>query len=157
MDIVETVITEALENFSLVERLRNEAILNNHLVFVKALTTGSAQKIWEVVSDSGAFNSQFLNTNFAHVDQKHCASASNKSITKWLYKRGIPFNQEVLVLWDDSTAVQVPWKFVGAYHDLLFLPEDTAITIIIHSLDWGVVQFNTSSILFGYNDKPSIT
>ncbi len=156
MNIIETVVIGAFEGFSLKERFQGEAILNNHLVFVKPITTESAQKIWEVVSNSGVLDSQFLNSHFAHVDEKQYADTSKKSVTKWLYKRGIPFNQEVIVLWNDSTAVQVPWKFVGAYYDSLFHPEDKTITLIIHSLDWGVVQINTSSILFGYNDRPSI-
>lgn len=108
----------------------------------------AAQFLWNFECSQKA-----LSVRKAHF--KHCetflAMHKNRSqIKKWLYERGIPFEQEVFWCHQPQQAFVLTWKMVIKFSETLFFGHDERIWD--KTLNWSL-EFNHNDVFYFGKDR----
>lgn len=77
-------------------------------------------------------------------------------VRKWLYGRGLPFQNNVFLVWDEKTAMIVPWKLVVKYFNEFYYPSSDDLTVFGEGLSWALLFFHTDEVYFGTNQNFTI-
>lgn len=101
--------------------------------------------------DDGWGNQPFAGNPFKRVETFHMLKDSDKDLKKWLYQRGIPFSNEVLLLpvfkSEDEPAILTTWKIVIKNAQELF--EMDNLVIVSNHADWCLYYHHDGLITVG--------
>lgn len=154
-DILQHVIP--MDDFCLKWRFTEEKydkLPDQHLEQLKPLDNDAAQFLWDYIVNTGLHNDiPFKKDFFRTIDMARILDGNENEIKKWLYHRGIPFNQSVFLSWQPTVAMIVPWKLLIKYFDSFYYSGSDDLTVIDQSLNWALLFFHEDDIYFGTNDK----
>ena len=72
-------------------------------------------------------------------------------IKKWLYHRGLPFEQQVFASWDPNVGAITNWKMVVKYWSDFWYPSSDDLVVVDKTLSWALVIYHYDYIEFGTN------
>ena len=127
-----------------------------HLDQLKPLDKVASKFLWDYISDSRLHDDVPFKANFFKtIDKAKIDFDNEKTIKKWLYHRGLPFDKQVFLSWQPNDAMIVPWKLFIKYFDSFYYSDD--LTIIDQRLAWALLFYHEYEIYFGTNNdfKPS--
>lgn len=128
-----------------------------HLSQLKPLNKKASLFLDNFISDINLHDSiPFTKGFFKTIDKISFEVDEEKDVKKWLYKRGFPFEKEVILSWEKEIAMIAPWKLVIKYFDEFYYPIADDLTIFDKSLNWAILFFHESEIFFGTNEKYEI-
>ncbi|MGL1934520.1 MAG: hypothetical protein OCD01_05850 [Fibrobacterales bacterium] len=130
-------------------------IPSHHRDLIQPLLKSHGDFVLKELATQGLLQSTPLSEIFSHYSMKSTQDSSSKSVGKWLFKRGIPFNLTVLVIWESGECALAPWKVVAHYHTLFFTQEER-IYCIAESIDWGTIRYSPPIIECAYNTRYSL-
>jgi hypothetical protein len=151
-----------MENWRFYDEYQNQNLLPEiHLSQIKFLDKIAARFLSDYISDTKLhsdipFNKKYFRT----IDKAPIRRGENQTeIKKWLYQRGLPFEKQVFLSWDDHTGMIMPWKIFIKYYDGVFYTGCDDLTIFDESLQWAILFYHEDEIYFGTNKdfKPSDT
>ncbi len=96
-------------------------------------------------------NAPFKKNFFRTVDNINVVEDNNDAIKKWLYQRGLPFDKNVYLSWDNEDAMIVPWKILIKYFDTFYYGGSDDLTVFDESLQWALMFSHWDTIYFGTN------
>lgn len=112
-----------------------------HLEQIQPLDRASAERVFEMTKPWLA-QAPFTDEFFADVQGTVIYDPDEKGIDrrvrKWLYQRGIPFRQRVLLSWRATEAVVTTWKMFVKYWDDLWYPGADDLAVFDESLSWAL-------------------
>lgn len=145
-----------IENFRLKWRFTDERyniLPTIHIEQLKPLNCEGSEFVWDFISKSGLHNHTPFKTDFFKTIVKAKIKNTNqKEIKKWLFKRGFPFDKEVILSWQPDLAMIVPWKLFVKYYDSFYYNISDDLTIIDKSLNWAILFYHENEIYFGTNE-----
>lgn len=146
-----------MEDFTLKWRFTDSTwnkLPENHLNQIVPLSNIGAKEISRTIKNAGtSLNIPFTNNYFKIIDKAKILENNEQIIKKWLYSRGIPFKQEIILYWDDETAAITNWKMFVKYYDDFFYGGSDDLDIFDESLSWMLLCFHEDEFYFGTN-KP---
>lgn len=146
-------ITEFILKWRLTEE-KYDLLSEQHITELKPLDKTGAKFLADYLSNCRTHNQiPFKNELFQNLDRKKILDGNEKEITKWLYQRGISFDKEVYLSWDEQNGMITKWKFVVKYWNLLFYGGSDDLTVFDKSIEWALLFFHENEIYFGTNEK----
>lgn len=119
-----------------------------HLSQIKPLDKAASIFLSNYVSETGLHaNIPFKNNYFRTIDKAKILENNKQEIKKWLYQRGLPFDKEVYLNYDQNNSLIVPWKIFIKYFDDFYYSDD--LTIFDESLQWALLFYHEDEIYFG--------
>ena len=79
---------------------------------------------------------------FQTIDKAKILENNENEIKKWLYQRGIPFDKQVFLSWEQTKGMIVPWKIFIKYFDSFYYGSSDDLTIIDQSLNWSLLFYH---------------
>ncbi|MGL1904078.1 MAG: hypothetical protein OCC49_18225 [Fibrobacterales bacterium] len=135
--------------------LDTNTIPPHHRDLIKPLSKSYGTNALKDLRAFGVFKETPLNKLFSFSISKSTQDASAKAIGKWLFKRGIPFNLTVHVIWESGESALVPWKVLAHYHNLFFTQKE-AVFCIAESIEWGTIKYSHPIIECAHNTRYSL-
>lgn len=146
-----------VDDFQLKWRLSDEqydVIPNQHLEQLKPLNRNASKFLADYLLNSTVHSDfPFKKGYFKTTDNAKILKHKEKEIKKWLYQRGLPFDKEVFLSWDNDNAVIAPWELVIKYFDSFYYGGSDDLTIFDESLTWAVLFHHEDEIYFGTNQE----
>ena len=125
----------------------------NHLTQIVPLSNLGAKEISKIVKDAGtSINIPFTHNYFKTIDKAKILENNEQIIKKWLYSRGIPFQQEIILYWDSETAALTNWKMFVKYYDDFYYGGSDDLEVFSESLRWMLLCFHEDDFYFGTNN-----
>ncbi len=152
-----------MDNFQLKWRFTDEKydkLPDPHLDQLKPLDKEASTFLWDYVEKVGLhIDVPFKKDFFRTIDKARISDDNEKEIKKWLYQRGLPFDKPVLLSWQPTIAMIVPWKLLIKYFDSFYYGTSDDLTVFDPSLNWALLFYHEDEICFGTNKdfKPSET
>jgi hypothetical protein len=144
--------TISIEDFCLRSKFTLEdfaEIPNVHRNQIKPLTLQSTEEI--------AYFIRHLHTNvpfqkglFQFIDKAKILKGNETQIKKWFYRRGLSFDQKIILYIDDNNSFLLTWKIFIKYFKIFYLYRDD-ISVFEESLDWALLVYHEDEIYFGTN------
>ena len=153
----------SLDNFLLKWRFtedKYDVLPDQHLEQLKPLDKVASHCLWNYISQTNLHSDvPFKKDFFRTVDKTKILDGNEKEIKKWLYQRGLAFDKQVFLSWDEENAMIVPWKLLIKYFDSFYYPSSDDLTVFDKSLNWALLFYHEEEIYFGTNKdfKPSET
>ena len=153
----------SLDNFLLKWRFtedKYDVLPDQHLEQLKPLDKVASHFLWNYISQTNLHSDvPFKKDFFRTVDKTKILDGNEKEIKKWLYQRGLAFDKQVFLSWDEENAMIVPWKLLIKYFDSFYYPSSDDLTVFDKSLNWALLFYHEDEIYFGTNKnfKPSET
>lgn len=130
----------------------------DQILFLDEASTETVYKIANSVdplcSDDNWGNKPFSYDCYESVDE-FLYRGNDSALKKWLYNRGIPFKQEVLLLPTfkaaNSPAILATWKMVVKYVDPFFTSDN--LVIINPAMTWCLHYHHDGMLHFAYGRK----
>ena len=143
----------SLENFSLKWRFNDEKynkLPKEDLDQLKPLDKDASLFLWNFIADNNLHNDiPFKKDFFKTIDKAKILENNENEIKKWLYQRGIPFDKQVFLSWEQTKGMIVPWKIFIKYFDSFYYGSSDDLTIIDQSLNWSLLFYHEDEIYFG--------
>ncbi|MCK7591057.1 hypothetical protein M0G43_10770 [Subsaxibacter sp. CAU 1640] len=131
-----------------------DLLSEQHLAELKPLDEDGAKFLATYLNDCGIHDQlPFKAGLFRNFDETYILNGNEKEITKWLYRRALPFDKEVYLSWDNQIGMITKWKFVVKYWDSLFYGGPDDLTVFDQSLEWALFFFHEDIIYFGTNKE----
>ena len=131
-----------------------DLLSEQHLAELKPLDKIGAEFLADYICNCRVHSQMpFKNDLFRNLDRTKILDGNEKEITKWLYKRAIPFDKEVYLSWDGRNGMITKWKFVVKYWDSIFYGGSDDLTVFDQSLEWALLFFHEDEIYFGTNKE----
>ena len=131
-----------------------DMISKHHLAELKPLNKNGAEFLADYIKNYRVHSQiSFKKDLFRNLDRTKILNGNEKEITKWLYKRAIPFDKEVYLSWDDKNGMITKWKFVVKYWNSIFYGGSDDLTVFDKSFEWALLFFHEDEIYFGKNKK----
>ncbi len=130
-----------------------------HLEQLKPLDKKASNFLWSFIASTQLHaDVPFKKDFFRNIDKTRILDDNDREIKKWLYQRGLPFDKDVYLSWQQDTAMIVPWKLLIKYFDAFYYPSSDDLTVIDQSINWALLFFHEDEIYFGTNKdfRPSI-
>jgi hypothetical protein len=70
-------------------------------------------------------------------------------VQDWLYRRGVPFQRTVYLLYERDNTVETSWKIVVRYWDSFARSVGYAMIAVDHTLQWACCFHHEDVIVFG--------
>ena len=145
----------SLERFSYKWRFTEEkysVLPEAHLEQLMPLNEQAAQFLWDFIKETKLHGDvPFKKDFFRNTDRAAILPGNEDEIRKWLYRRGLAFDKEVVLSWSPTEAMIVPWKLFIKYYDSFFYVVSDDLTIIDQSLNWALLFYHEDEIYFGTN------
>jgi len=129
-----------------------------HLDQLKPLDKDAAKFVSDFISKTDLHaDVPFKKGFFQTIDKARVTADNKQEIKKWLYHRGLPFDKNVYLCWDEQDAMIVPWKIFIKYFDSFYYGGSDDLTVCDESLQWALLLYHEDEIYFGTNKdfKPS--
>ncbi len=125
-----------------------------HLAQVKPLAPADARRLWDAIAQAGLHDEfPFREGYFRSVISTPVADSptEQRRIRKWLYQRGLPFRQWVLLSYQPEWAILTTWTMLVKYWDDFYYPISDDLTVTDGSFAWALLFFHEHAIFFGSN------
>ena len=146
----------SMDDFSMKWRFTEEKydkLPEAHLNQIKPLDNNAAKFLWDYIDATDLHEHvPFKNGFFRTIDKAKILTDNKRDIKKWLYQRGIAFDQKVYLSWQPSIAMIVPWKMLIKYFDAFYYPCSDDLTVIDQNLNWALFFYHEDEIYFGTNN-----
>jgi hypothetical protein len=86
---------------------------------------------------------------FRDVEQFSSGESTESEVKKWLYQRGLPFNNKVFISLQPDYGLALTWKMVIHYSSRLFFGHD--LTVWDRTINWGLYFHHDDIFHFGKN------
>jgi hypothetical protein len=125
---------------------------DQHLDQLKPLDNEAAKFLWDFIARTNLHNGiPFKKEFFRTIEKAKILDDNNQIIKKWLYNRGLPFEKDVFLSWDQTNAMIVPWKILIKYYTSFYYSSSDDLTVIDESLNWALLFYHEDEIYFGTN------
>ena len=125
---------------------------DQHLDQLKPLDNNAAKFLWDFIATTNLHNDTPFKKNFFRtIDKAQILKGNEREIKKWLYQRGLPFDKQVFLSWNQTDAMIVPWKLLIKYFNSFYYGGSDDLTIIDQSLNWALLFYHEGEIYFGTN------
>lgn len=125
-----------------------------HLEQLIPLDSRASAFLWDYVSATGLHRDvPFRKGFFKHIDRAKMLEGNERTVRKWLYLRGLPFDKKVYLSWQPDGAMIVPWKLLVRYFDSFYYGCSDDLTVIDASLNWALLFYHEDEIYFGTNQE----
>jgi hypothetical protein len=151
-----------IEDFQLKWRFTEEeynVLPEEHLERLKPLDKVASKFLADFISNSSLHQDVPFKKNFFRtLDKAKITNGNEREIKKWLYERGIQFDKEVYLSWNDDNGMIAPWQIVIKYFDSFYYGSSDDLTIFDQSFNWAILFFHEDEIYFGTNKdyKPKV-
>jgi hypothetical protein len=127
----------------------------HHLEQIRPLDKSASRLISDMTDKMFSLHHGLNRDYFKDVEGLQISEAveSEQLLKKWLYQRGLPFDQQVYVSWDSNTAAITSWKMIVKYWTDFDYGDD--LVVVDRSLSWILVFFHYDYIQFGTNKERS--
>lgn len=146
-----------MEDFKLKWRFTDSTwneLTEDHLNQIIPLSNTGAKEISKIIKNAGtSLNIPFTHNYFKTIDKVKLLENNEQIIKKWLYSRCIPFQEEIILYWDDETAALTNWNIFVKYYDDFFYGGSDDLEVFSESLSWMLLCFHEDEFYFGTN-KP---
>ena len=123
-----------------------------HLNELKPLDRNASEFLDNFISKCTLHNQiPFKKDFFRTIDKAKITEGNEAEITKWLYRRALPFDKTVYLSWGAETSMKTKWKFVVKYWDELFYGCSDDLTVFDESLQWSLLFFHEDELYWGTN------
>jgi hypothetical protein len=144
-----------MEKFGLAWRFTDEKytlLPDDHLAQLKPLSKAASRFLWDfIVQIQLHADVPFKKSFFKVIDRTKIDALDWAKTKKWLYRRGLLFDNQVYLSWQPDEAMITPWKLFVKYFDSFYYFDD--LTVIDRSLAWALLCYHESELYFGTN-KP---
>ncbi|AHJ96006.1 hypothetical protein [Hymenobacter swuensis] len=145
-----------LDNFQLKWRFTEEEynkLPDQHLELLRPLSKAAAKFLSDYIDMIDLHGDiPFKKGFFRTAHSIEVLTDNEKEIKKWLYQRGLPFDQLVFLTWSQEDAMIVPWEIFIKYFDSFYYPIADDLTVFDQSLTWALLFFHEHEIHFGTNE-----
>lgn len=145
-----------MENFKLKWRFTNSLwnkLPERNVHQIIPLSNIGANEISKIIKkEKTSLNIPFTHDYFRVIDKAKILSNNEKIIENWLLARAISPQQEIILYWDDETAVITNWKTFVEYFDDFFYGGSDDLEVFSETLDWMLLCFHEDELYFGSND-----
>ena len=126
----------------------------HHLEQIRPLDKPASRLISDITGKMFGLQYGLNREYFKHIEGFRVSEAmeSEHLAKKWLYERGLPFEQDVYVSWDTNTAAITTWKMLVKYWTDFDYGDD--LVVVDQSLSWILVFFHYDYIQFGTDKEP---
>ncbi len=124
-----------------------------HLEQIKPLDKPASEMLNNLTNAVFDARFQLDPLQFKHVEAVQIPDGleSEQIIKKWLYRRGLPFEQQVYVSWDLGCASITTWKMIVKYWSDFWYPGWDDLVVVDKTLSWALVIYHYDYIEFGTN------
>jgi hypothetical protein len=125
-----------------------------HLAQVKPLAPVEARRLWDLILQASLHDDlPFTDGYFRTVVSTAISESQGEDsrVRKWLYQRGIPFGQRVLLSYQSELAIETTWKILIKYWSDFYYPGSDDLTVIDGSFTWALFFFHEDHVFFGTN------
>ena len=130
-------------------------IADEHINQLKPLDVEASRFLWDYLSITNLhYDIPFKKDFFQTIDKAKVLDDNLQDVKKWLYHRGLPFEKEVILSWQPTDAMMMPWKLLIKYFDHF---GSCDLTVFEQSLQWAILFYHEDEIYFGTKKefKPS--
>ncbi len=128
-----------------------------HLAQVKPLAPADARHLRNRINEANLHKAiPFTEGYFRSVVSTSMSdsgewAAEERRVRKWLYQRGIPFQQRVWLSYDGQCGIETTWKILIKYWSAFYYPSSDDLTVIDGSFNWALFFFHEDEVFFGSN------
>ncbi len=87
---------------------------------------------------------------FRIIDKAKILDGNEKEISKWLFRRGLPFDRKIILYIDEGNTFIITWKIFIKYFGIFNLYHDD-IVVFDENLQWAILVYHENEIYFGTN------
>jgi len=124
----------------------------HHLEQIQPLDQAAATLLVDLTVGSGRFDKwPFSNPEYIYIEKIKIPQGEEAEaiVKKWLYRRGLPFEQQVFASWDNISAAITTWKMIVKYWSDFYYPGSDDLIVVDKSLDWSLLFSHEDEIIFG--------
>jgi hypothetical protein len=132
---------------------RYRALPPAHLEQVKPLSSESSRRLWDLMlplHEDLPFTPGFFRT-IESVRTNNEDPAALRSVRKWLFGRGLPFQTRVYLSYQPEWAIETTWKMVIKYWDDFWYPGSDDLTVVDETFAWATMFWHEGQAFFGDN------
>lgn len=123
-----------------------------HLSQIMPLDEQAANFLWDVTTVGIQDDSSYGLNYFQRVEDISIKDwQDDKPVKKWLFERGVPFQETVYLSWQPDTAAITNWKIFVKYWSAFYYPISDDLTIVDKSFSWNLLFYHEEHIFFGSN------
>ena len=136
---------------------------SHHLEQIHCLNKEDAGSLWTLIVNERRLHDDFpfTATKLYFIEKKDISEASHdylsrdhREVKKWLYQRGVPFQQRVYLAYSKSEAVVTTWKMLAKYWPIFYYSASDDITAIDSSGEWALHLHHDDTFYFGSKEPP---
>ena len=144
-----------LDNFELYWRFNNknyDLFCDVDLKKLKPLDKLASNFLWDIALKMNPdIEIPFKKNHFKIIKNKIIDYNHKDDLKTWLYECGVPSNQEVIVSWNSTISMILPWKILVEYFDSFYYTSSDDLTVFDKNLDWTILFAHYDEIYFGTN------
>jgi hypothetical protein len=128
-----------------------------HLAQIKPVAPADARRLRDFIRQAGIHRDfpftegYFRSVVSTAIGDSHGDPVEDRRVRKWLFGRGIPFRQPILLSYNPESAIETSWKMLVRYWTAFYYPISDDITVIDESLNWALLFFHEHEVFFGSN------
>lgn len=128
---------------------------DTHASQIRRIRPDDARRIWEWLGPSIPQGWPELKPDFTHrtefeLDSENFNSSDGVQIVRqWLHERGIPYSNDVFLVYEANRIIQMPWKIFVRYWDALSWSVGYSMIAMDHTRQWACCIHHENWIVFG--------